>query len=108
MYGTIARLRIKPGAEAKLEEVLKGYDVESLPGMIDEWTYRSDEDPRTYYLAVLFESKESYVKNAESPEQDQRYRRLRALLEADPEWHDGEITHVHSHTRSARRRSAAA
>ena len=31
------------------------------------------------------------VANADSPAQDARYRQFRALLEADPEWHDGEI-----------------
>jgi heme-degrading monooxygenase HmoA len=108
MYGTIARFRLKAGAEAKLEEVIKGYDSASIPGMIDEWVYRSDEDPRTHYMAVLFESKEAYVKNAESPEQDKRYQLFRALLEGDPEWHDGEVTHVHSQMRAAKRRRAAA
>ena len=32
-----------------------------------------------------------YVANANSPEQDARYRQLLALLEEPPEWHDGEI-----------------
>jgi hypothetical protein len=38
---------------------------------------------------VHFTSKESYLANANSPEQDAFYRRLRACLEADPEWIDG-------------------
>jgi len=40
---------------------------------------------------VLFESKEAYVANAGSPEQHQRYLRMREMLVSDPEWHDGEI-----------------
>jgi hypothetical protein len=40
---------------------------------------------------VAFESKEAYQKNAASPEQNARYEEYRALLDADPEWHDGEI-----------------
>jgi hypothetical protein len=91
MFGTVARFRIKPGMESKLDEVMKVYEGDRPPGAIDSWVYRTDEDPRTYYLAVLFENRESYVKNAESPEQDKRYRVLRDLLESDPEWHDGEV-----------------
>jgi hypothetical protein len=37
------------------------------------------------------ESKEADRANAESPEQHARYEEYRALLDADPEWHDGEI-----------------
>jgi len=108
MYGTIARFRIKAGVESQLEEVMRSYEELNIPGVIDEWIYRSDEDPRTFYMAVLFESKESYVKNAESPEQDQRHRRFRDLLEADPEWHDGEVTYAFSQRRGSGRRRAAA
>ena len=108
MYGTVARFRIKPDVEAKLDEVMKTYEGERIPGMIDEWIYRSDEDPRTYYMTVLFESKESYVRNADSPEQDERYRRFRALLEADPEWHDGEVPYAFTQRRGTTQRRAAA
>jgi hypothetical protein len=33
--------------------------------------------------------------NAASPEQHARYEQYRALLTAEPEWHDGEIVHSH-------------
>jgi hypothetical protein len=110
MYGTIARFRLKSGTEAQVDELIRtmrSYGSEAIPGMIDEWIYRSDEDPRTWYMAVLFESRESYVKNAVSPEQDQRYRHFRDLLEADPEWHDGEILYAFAQRRSSTRRAAA-
>jgi len=35
--------------------------------------------------------RETYHANAASPEQHARYLRLRALLTAEPEWHDGEV-----------------
>jgi len=57
--------------------------------------YRMDQDASECYLAVAFavafKDKASYVANARDPKQDERYRQLRALLAADPEWHDGEI-----------------
>ena len=35
--------------------------------------------------------KDAYFTNANNPEQDARYRSMRELLDADPEWHDGEV-----------------
>ena len=34
-------------------------------------------------------------RNGRDPEEDRWYRQLRALLEADPEWEDGEIVFVY-------------
>jgi hypothetical protein len=42
-------------------------------------------------MVVAFESKDAYWANARSPEQDARFKEMRALLASDPEWHDGEI-----------------
>ena len=91
MYGTIARMRVKSGAEGQIRKLMREYDSLKVPGLVTEYVYQMDSDPREYYLAVVFESKETYLANASSPEQDARYRQLRELLEADPGWHDGEI-----------------
>lgn len=93
MYGTVARLRAKPGAEKKLIEMSQSETDLQLPGFVGQYVYRMDADPNEYYLVVVFESKEAYFANADSPEQDARYREFRALLEGDPEWHDGEIVY---------------
>jgi quinol monooxygenase YgiN len=90
MYGTIARFRAKPGMEQQLMDLAQE-QAKEIPGWVANYVYRMDADPNEYYLAVMFESKEAYVANAGSPEQDARYRKLRALMENDPEWHDGEI-----------------
>jgi len=42
-------------------------------------------------MAVAFTDKTSYVANARDPKQDERFKRMRAFLASDPEWHDGEI-----------------
>lgn len=91
MYGTIARLRVKEGAEAELKRINEEFKTLNVPGYIGEYVYRMDADPRECYLVVLFTDQESYRKNAESADQHQRYEQFRALLDADPEWHDGEI-----------------
>ncbi len=93
MYGTIARMRLKEGAEAAMERLTEEFKTFNVPGYLGEYVYRTDADPREHYLVVLFESKEAYWANAQDPAQNTRYEQLRALLEDDPEWHDGEIIH---------------
>jgi quinol monooxygenase YgiN len=90
MYGTVARLRVKPG---KMEELRQHSEEEGrvIPGILFQYVYKMDADPDECYLVVGFESKEAYRKNAESPEQHERYLKYRALLDAEPEWHDGEV-----------------
>ena len=92
MYGTVARMRIKPGA---LEAITSwaGEDGQRPDGFIGNYVYQMDADPSEVYVAVLFRDKESYHANADSPGQDDRYREFRALLAEDPEWHDGEIVY---------------
>jgi len=90
MYGTIARIRIQPGKEEELRQL--GQEMaQQIPGFVFQHVYRTDADPHEFYLVVAFESKQAYQANAASPEQHRRYEQYRALLAADPEWHDGEI-----------------
>lgn len=94
MYGTIARFRVKPGAESQLVQLQHEYEGLTVPGYVKSTVYRMDADPGDYYLVVAFDSKESYVANANSPEQDARYRKMLSLLDGEPQWHDGEIIYV--------------
>lgn len=90
MYGTIARIRVKPGMEERFLAFVQGESRED-PGQVAEYFYRLDADPSIYYLVVVFESKAVYVANAKRPETDALYRRLLEYLVGEPEWHDGEI-----------------
>jgi quinol monooxygenase YgiN len=93
MYGTVARMKAKPGTGELLAELGRQLSDDRPPGMVGTWVYQLDADPDEYLLAVAFESREAYRANAASPEQDARYQQMRALLQADPEWHDGEIVY---------------
>jgi hypothetical protein len=85
-------MRIKPGAEAQLIDLSSREFTEAqIPGLVAQYIYRMDADPDEYYLVVIFTDRDAYVRNAHSPEQHARYLQYRALLAADPEWHDGEI-----------------
>ena len=93
MYGTVARMRIKPGMESKLQALAKSYEAVNIPGHVSTTVYRLDAGGDEYILSVVFADKASYEKNADSPEQDKRFQDMRALLAADPQWMDGEIIH---------------
>jgi quinol monooxygenase YgiN len=94
MYGTIARFQVKPGMEAKFKELEQEFATAKVPGYVVTYVYQMDADSGEHYMAIIFESKEAYHANASSPEQDARYRKLRALLTADPDWHDGQIVSI--------------
>ncbi len=91
MYGTIARGRLKSGMEKQLIEQFRIFEAAKVPGAVASYCYRMDSDPNEYYIVAVFSSKEAYQANAASPEQDARYRQMLALMEGEPEWHDGEI-----------------
>jgi len=92
MYGTIARVKVEP---AKVEELKAlGRRIGVAPGQISRYVYQMDANPGELFLVVVFESREAYWANAQSPEQNQRFQEMRALMLADPEWHDGEIVDV--------------
>lgn len=93
MYGTVAKIRLKPGNEEKMLDMLASYEDIDVEGYVGDVVFRSDKDPNVYYLNVVFESREDYVANAESPEQHERFLEMRELLDGDPEWNDGEIVY---------------
>ena len=92
MYGTVAKLKVKPGSEPLVEAWLQATNSAIRGrGLVSTTIFRSDDDPQICWLSVIFESEESYRANAESSGQHQRYIRLRSCLEEDPEWHDGAV-----------------
>lgn len=88
MYGTIAKMKVMKGA---LEEIRKMETGRQPEGFVETLVFQSDDDANELWLIAIFRDKESYFANAHSPEQDQEFQRVRALLTSDPEWHDGEV-----------------
>jgi heme-degrading monooxygenase HmoA len=92
VYGTVAKMKLKPGAEDKLMQ-----SMESVPntqeGHVATYVFKSDADPNVHFVTTVFDSKAAYKKFADSPDQDKRFQQMRELLAADPEWHDGEVVH---------------
>ena len=90
MFGTVARMKVKPGAEPVLRAWTQAL-THPIPGLLHTTVYKSRDEQDVFWMAVVFESEEAYRANAESPEQHHRWQQLRSALEADPEWHDGDV-----------------
>jgi heme-degrading monooxygenase HmoA len=91
MYGTVARLKIKPGSEDWFKQYAERSAREIAEGFVFSHVYKLDSGGDEYILVVAFTDKDAYVANANSPDQHKRYEEYRAHLAADPEWNDGEI-----------------
>jgi quinol monooxygenase YgiN len=90
MYGTCARTRVKPQNRQKLRDLVQSQGYESVPGFHSSFVlFENDSD--VAWLFAIFDDRASYDRNADDPAQDARFQEYRALLEEDPEWHDGEI-----------------
>jgi quinol monooxygenase YgiN len=97
MFGTIFRMRPKQGQEQALVQMLERWERERRPqvaGFVASYLLTSRTNPGEVVGVAVFDSEQSYQKNANDPEQDRWYRELRALLESDPEWNDGEVRSI--------------
>ena len=90
MYGTIARMKVKKENLEALQAWAKEAETRQVPGFRAAHVLIPDHWNDEVIVAVMFEDKGSYDKNADAPEQHESYLKMRALLEADPEWTDGE------------------
>lgn len=93
MYGTVARLRAKPGNIDELVKLQEQFEADPPPGFVAAYIYQMDDDPEEFFEAVVFENRETYMAYADSADSHQRYVEMRAFLDADPEWHDGTVIH---------------
>jgi quinol monooxygenase YgiN len=92
MYGTVAKIKVKPGAIENLDAWAPEQEMEDR-GAVAVYAFQTDDDPNEVYMVAIFESKEAYFANAESPEQNERYQKMLQWLEGEPEWHDGQIVY---------------
>jgi hypothetical protein len=88
MYGTVARMTFDPANRDALVAQLEGMPT-GVDGFISGEVLMGDEAGAAM-LVVKFRDKASYMANADSPEQGERYAALRGLLSEDPMWFDGE------------------
>lgn len=88
MWGTIAKMRVKPGMEAFIRGQFEAMATERMHGWLSTSIYRSVTDPQEFWMVAMFESEAAYKANAASRAQHTVYLTLRSAMETDPEWHD--------------------
>jgi quinol monooxygenase YgiN len=94
MFGTVARLQLKPGHQQALMDLQNTWDDTRDPaavGAVAVYVFQSERDANECSLVAIFRDRDAYFANANDPEQDRWYRQMREHLESDPEWVDGEV-----------------
>lgn len=93
MFGTVARVIVQPGKENEFVAVGEQWTRERGPSTGEKASYvlKSDGREREYVIVGVFTDRAAYYANADDPETNRWYQQLRATLEADPEWNDGEF-----------------
>lgn len=90
MYGTVARMKIQREKVDELRALMAGIESRPVEGYRSTNILIPDDGRDEVVMVVYFEDKESYQKNADDPQMHEDYLKYRALLDADPEWTDGE------------------
>lgn len=94
MFGSIYSMKPLPGQEANIAAHFRRWERERRPavgGAVGGYVLRPRGKPDELIGVAVFDSEDSYTKNANDPAQNQWYLGLRAMLEADPEWNDGDV-----------------
>lgn len=92
MFGTVTKLRLRDDvSEDQLKELTRQIESDRPSSGVSVTLLRERDNPRTLWVMGAFESEDAYRRNAESPEQTARFERIRALIDGQPEWHDGDV-----------------
>lgn len=87
MYGTIFTLKVKPGHHDSLLKSLR--EDQAKPNGMKALFVMNPDNADEWIGIVIFESKEAYIANAQSPAQHEQFLRLMEHLESEPKWTDG-------------------
>lgn len=92
MYGTVARIKIKPGTFDEFKAVSEEQSQSSAgSGAVTVAVFQTNEDPDELYMAVVFQDEESYYANADRPETNANFEKMAQFFAEEPQWHDGEV-----------------
>lgn len=92
---TFFRMRTLPGKAAELAQLMSDdppeVDRMRAAGWMSTVIGRRKDSDDEFWGAVTWDTSERYYANAEAPEQDAWFQRVRALLADDPEWFDCDV-----------------
>jgi quinol monooxygenase YgiN len=90
MYGTLGRMRPKPGKRDELVELLRTPPSGAAAnGYRHGFLLKADEGDEVV-VAVMYEDQAAYSAMVHDPQTDANFGRIMELLEAEPTWTDGE------------------
>lgn len=91
---TVFKMNVKDGKLDDLMTLMSG-DANDARLRAAGWQAsivgKSKDNPNEVWVTVTWDTSDNYYKNAQSPDQDAAYRKMRAMLTADPEWHDCDL-----------------
>ena len=90
MYGTIGRMKPKPGKREELIALLSSPPSgAAATGFRSAYLMKADEGDEVV-IAVMYEDQEAYVAMVHDPVTDENFGKVMELLEDEPSWTDGE------------------
>ena len=90
MYGTIGRMRPKPGKRDELVAMMSAPPAGAAAnGYRGAYLLKADEDDEVV-VAVMYEDKDAYMAMVHDPQTDENFGKIMALLQDEPTWTDGE------------------
>ena len=91
---TFFRMKVLPGKAEELVKLMSSGEGEArlkAAGWTGNIVGRRKDNPDEVWVCVTWDTSERYYANAESPEQNADFERMRSLLAADPEWFDCDL-----------------
>lgn len=91
---TFWKMKVKPGKLDDLKSVMTNAAEEARikkSGWKMTIIGSRKDSPNETWGMVTWDTSENYYKNAESPDQDKDYQKMRQLMDADPEWFDCDL-----------------
>jgi len=89
VYGTVGRMKVKPGKMPDLVALMSDPQGASARGFRFTSLLVADEGNEAV-VTVIFDDKDSYFEMVHDPKTDENFGKIKALLEDEPSWTDGE------------------
>jgi hypothetical protein len=94
VYGSIFHMKAKAGQKQKISKLFDAWERNRRPhidGAMGGLVMMPSGAPGAVIAVAIFRDEGSYRANSDDPAQGEWYQKLRALLEEDPTWEDGEF-----------------
>ncbi len=91
---TFWRMKVQPGKIGDLKALMNARQEEArlkATGWVQTVVGERKDGSDEIWGVVTWDTSDNYYRNAQSPEQNQWYEKMRSLLSADPEWFDCDV-----------------